>query len=123
MRPKSRTLFNFLPIIFFLASIFCFVWYSKTLDQSVEEVWVKNPTLNRTEILDTWSKENAAPKSFELQLYFMGSFLFPVAAFAMMALREYAKDGLGISEREWMFGDQPGSPGLDISGKPADPKK
>lgn len=113
MRPKSRTLFNFLPIVFFLSAILCFVCYSRALDQSVEEVRTKNPTLTRTDVLDKWSKENAVPMSFELQLYFMGSFLFPVAAFAMMALREYAKDGLGISESEWMFGDQPGSPGLD----------
>jgi hypothetical protein len=117
MKPRTRTLFNFLPIIFFLATILCFVFYSRTIDESVAEVQKTDPTLSRTDVLETWSKEHAVPNSLELELYFMGSFLFPVGAFAMMALREYAKDGLGISERDWMFGDQPGSPGWNPSNK------
>jgi hypothetical protein len=36
-------------------------------------------------------------------------FLAAEAAFVMMAMREYAIDVRGITEREWMYGEQDGS--------------
>ena len=50
------------------------------------------------------------PKSVQLQLLYLGMFLFSEASFVMMALREHANDVRGISEYEWMFGTQDGSP-------------
>jgi hypothetical protein len=118
MRRGRRWFFNFFPIGLVLGAIFCFVGYTSALDQSIEtaqkEAKQTNPdkALKRADMLGDWSKENAVPGAVQLQLLFMGMVLFPEAAFAMMALREYARSVLGITEQDWMFGDQPGSPGI-----------
>lgn len=115
-----RSIFNFLPLMLILASIGCYVAYANVLDASVNAIQHDNATLTRSVVLSTWTGEHAAPHMLELQLLYLSMFLAAEAAFVMMAMREYAIDVRGITEREWMYGAQDGSaPKLDEQGNPA----
>jgi hypothetical protein len=104
-----RSIFNFLPLLLILASIGCYVMYANTLDASVSTIQHDNPTQTRNQVLETWTANHAAPHMLELQLLYLSMFLAAEAAFVMMAMREYAIDVRGITEREWMYGAQDGS--------------
>jgi hypothetical protein len=99
-----RVLFNLCPLALVLASIACYVGYANTLDASLAEVSRAHPDLTRLQALDSWTQGAAVPASVQLQLLYLGMFLFAEAAFVMMALREYANDVRRISEYDWMFG-------------------
>jgi hypothetical protein len=105
-----RMLINLCPFLLILASIGCYIGYAITLDTSLETA-LKPPlsASSRAEALGSWSNNNAIPRSPSLQLFFLGMFLCPEAAFVMMALREYANEVRQISEYDWMFGKQDGS--------------
>jgi hypothetical protein len=77
----------------------------------VNEVLRDHPTehLQRTAVLASWTKENDAPHSPELQLLYLAMFLSAEAALVTMAMREYANDVRGITEYDWMYGPQDGS--------------
>jgi hypothetical protein len=108
IKRRIRVFFNLCPIVLILGAIICYVAYSNTLDTSVKEA--AQPPVTRSQALGEWSKEHDVPNSVQLQLLYLGMFLFCEASFVMMALREYANDVRGISEYEWMFGAQDGSP-------------
>jgi hypothetical protein len=109
-----RSIFNFLPLALILGSIGCYVAYASTLDASVSSIQHDNPTQTRSQVLETWTANHAAPHMLKLQLLYLSMFLAAEAAFVMMAMREYAIDVRGITEREWMYGEQDGSePKLD----------
>jgi hypothetical protein len=44
------------------------------------------------------------PRLVELTVLFMGTFVALLIAVTLMALKEYAKEALGLSEHELMFG-------------------
>lgn len=110
-----RVLFNLCPLALVLGSIACYVGYTNTLDTSLAAVSKMYPDVTRVQALGSWSQGYAVPDSVQLQLLYLGMFLFAEAAFVMMALREYANDVRRISEFDWMFGPQDGSkPRLDL---------
>ncbi len=109
IKPGYRTFFNLCPLILVLASVFCYVSYTNTLDTSLSQISQTNSAVTRVIALATWSESNAVPASLRLQLLYLGMFLFAEAAFVLMALREYSIDVLHISEYDWMFGSQEGS--------------
>jgi hypothetical protein len=104
-----RVLFNLCPLALVLGSIACYVGYANTLDTSLAEIAKTYPSVTRVQALGSWSQGYSVPNSVQLQLLYLGMFLFAEAAFVMMALREYANDVRRISEFEWMFGPQDGS--------------
>lgn len=110
IKPGYRTFFNLCPLILVLASVFCYVSYTNTLDTSLAQISQACSGITRALALGTWSENNAVPASLRLQLLYLGMFLFAEAAFVLMALREYSIDVLRISEHDWMFGSQEGSP-------------
>jgi len=107
-----RSFLNTCPLLLVLGSIYCYIAYMSTLDSSVAKVVQNNPTLSRTTVLANWSHEHSINEATSLQLLYLGMFLCAEAAFVMMALREYANDVRQISEYEWMFGSQDGTPGI-----------
>jgi hypothetical protein len=109
IKPGYRTFFNLCPLVLVLASVFCYVSYTNTLDTSLTQISQANSRVTRVLALGTWSESNAVPASLRLQLLYLGMFLFAEAAFVLMALREYSIDVLHISEYDWMFGSQEGS--------------
>ena len=109
IKPGYRTFFNLCPLILVLASVFCYVSYTNTLDTSLSQISQANSGVTRVIALGTWSESNGVPASLRLQLLYLGMFLFAEAAFVLMALREYSIDVLHISEYDWMFGSQEGS--------------
>ncbi|HEY3936927.1 MAG TPA: hypothetical protein VGL97_05830 [Bryobacteraceae bacterium] len=115
LQPGYRTFFNFCPLLLIAGSIVCYVCYANTLDASIAAI---PGTHSRSTLLGDWSHDNAIPYAVPLQLLYLGMFLFAEAAFVMMALREYANDVRHISELEWMFGSQQGTPGLTSAGTP-----
>jgi hypothetical protein len=104
-----RTFFNFLPLLLIGGSIGCYVGYAHALDNSLADILAANPLVTRTQALGAWTMDHAIPGAIQLQLLYLGMFLFAEAAFVMMALREYANDVQGVSEYQWMFGEQDGS--------------
>ena len=110
VKTGYRTFFNLCPLILVLASVFCYVSYTNSLDTSLTQISQANSGVTRVLALGTWSENNAVPASLRLQLLYLGMFLFAEAAFVIMALREYSIDVLRISEHDWMFGSQEGSP-------------
>lgn len=104
-----RVLFNLCPLALVLASIGCYIGYANTLDASLAEVLKTHHDITRLQALGSWSQGSTVPDSVQLQLLYLGMFLFAEAAFVMMALREYANDVRRISEYDWMFGPQDGS--------------
>lgn len=100
-----RWFFNSCPLFLIAASIACYVSYANTIESSL--VGTVGATYTRAQALG--SHEPGGTASLQLQLLYLGMFLFAEAAFVMMALREYANDVRGISEREWMFGYQDGT--------------
>jgi hypothetical protein len=100
-----RWFFNSCPLFLIAGSIICYVSYANTLDRSL--AGTVSATITRAQALST--VEPGGPASLQLQLLYLGMFLFAEGAFVMMALREYANDVRGISEREWMFGYQDGT--------------
>jgi hypothetical protein len=104
-----RVAFNLCPLALVLASIACYVGYANTLDASLAEVLKAHPNVTRMQALGNSSQDSTVPSSVQLQLLYLGMFLFAEAAFVMMALREYANDVRRISEYDWMFGPQDGS--------------
>ena len=108
--PGFRWIFNLCPLALVLGSVRCYVGYSEAFDESVSKVLKVNPSLTWTDAVGNWSNANHVPSSSQLQLLYLGLFLFAEAAFVMMALREYANDVRRISEYDWMFGTQDGSP-------------
>jgi hypothetical protein len=105
VKPGYRTFFNLCPLILVFFSFICYVRYMNTLDKSLAQAHV-----TRVLAIGTWSRNNAVPESLHLQLLYLGMFLLAEAAFVIMALREYSIDVLRISEYDWMFGSQEGSP-------------
>lgn len=104
-----RWIFNLCPLALVLGSVLCYVGYSTAFDDSVSKVLKANPSLTRADAVGNWGNANQVPSSSQLQLLYLGIFLFAEAAFVMMALREYANDVRRISEYDWMFGAQGGS--------------
>jgi hypothetical protein len=102
LKHGYRWFFNSCPLFLIAGSIVCYVSYANTLDSSL--AGSVSATITRAQALG--SLEPGGPASLQLHL---GMFLFAEAAFVMMALREYANDVRGISEREWMFGYQDGT--------------
>jgi hypothetical protein len=50
------------------------------------------------------ARVDAIPDVVELTLFYLGAFLALLTAVTLMALKEYAKEALGLSEHELMFG-------------------
>lgn len=111
IRRYYRTFFNLMPLLLIAASIISYVAYTQSLSASVSEVLRDHPAehLQRTTVLELWTKENDAPHTLELQLLYLAMFLSAEAAFVLMAMREYANDVRGIAEYDWMYGPQDGS--------------
>lgn len=105
IRRGYRVFFNCCPFALIVASIVCYVVYIHTLDASIAaSMYAVHPALTRAQVLASSSSDSA-----ELQLFYLGMFLFAEAAFVMMALREYINGVRRISEFDWMFGAQDGS--------------
>lgn len=103
-----RAIINLLPVLLIGASIYCYIYYGRTLDASVAEIksWTQ-PTPSRSEILRTWGTDSPIPHTAYLQLLYLGIFLSAESAFVLMAIREYINDVRKVSEKDWMFGKQP----------------
>lgn len=109
IRKYYRTFFNMTPLLLIGLSIASYVGYTRVLNSSVSSVMRDHRDLQRSVVLKTWTEENDAPGMVELQMLYLGMFLAAEAAFVMMAMREYANDVRGITERQWMFDPQDGS--------------
>jgi hypothetical protein len=116
--PGPRALFNVLPFFLIVCSVVCYVAYANTLDASLAVLNGGHAGVPRIQALSSGGEIYSVPLSARLQLLYLGMFLCPEAAFVMMALREYINGVRKISEREWMFGAQPGSvpPGIPAAG-------
>jgi hypothetical protein len=68
-----------------------------SLPLSADSSAVRNYVLRTSEIDDI-------PRLAELTVLYVGAFVALLVAVALMALKEYAKEALGLSEHELMFG-------------------
>jgi len=109
IRKGYRIFFNLCPLILVMGSVFCYVSYTNTLDDSISKAQGPKVTLKRAELLGAWSQDNPVPDSVSLQMYYLGMFLLAESAFVMMAIREYANDVRKVTEYEWIFGEQDGT--------------
>jgi hypothetical protein len=110
--PGSRfTAFavNMIPLLLMAGSIFCYVSYSRALDQSIAKARESarseySDIVSRREVLEKWGQREEVYRSQYLQYNYLGIFLLAECAFVVMALREYAHGVLKLTEAQILRG-------------------
>jgi len=102
-----RVLITIAPLTLIVLSGFCYIYYSKRLDEVLDQIKKTYGSfdMKREFILQSWGAQGSIPNNTMLQLCYLGIFLSAELAFVLMALREYAYGTLHISEMDVLSGN------------------
>src|SRR6266403_4723810 len=98
----SRSLVRVLPLGLMAGSLFCMFRYLSVLIQSVSvhrQEWGLTEQVTDSAILSI-SYQSQVPEATILMTYYLAFFMTAVAAFTLMALKEYLQELLGLTEIE-----------------------